>query len=62
MTETITALDIPALDAELCTQSPAKIIAKALSLFDNISISFSGAEDVVLIDMAHRINPNVYVP
>lgn len=49
-------LDIPALETELADQSPQKILERALDLFDNIAISFSGAEDVVLIDMAHRLN------
>lgn len=54
-------LNIPALEAELTDKIPQKILERALSLFDNIAISFSGAEDVVLIDMAHKINPNVKV-
>lgn len=54
-------LDIAALDAELSSQIPQKILERALSLFDNIAISFSGAEDVVLIDMAHKINKNIKV-
>jgi phosphoadenosine phosphosulfate reductase len=61
MSQTIAELDIPSLDAELSQQSPQKILQQALSLFDNIAISFSGAEDVVLIDIAHKINPNVKV-
>jgi len=56
-----TDLDIPGLDTELSNQSPQKILERALSLFDNIAISFSGAEDVVLIDMAHRIRPDIQV-
>ncbi len=52
-------LDIPGLDAELSSQSPQKILERAFSLFDNLAISFSGAEDVVLIDMAHRINKDI---
>ncbi|MGA7952757.1 MAG: phosphoadenylyl-sulfate reductase [Gloeobacterales cyanobacterium] len=56
-----TKLDIPGLDVELSSQSPQKILERALSLFDNLAISFSGAEDVVLIDMAHRINKNIKV-
>jgi phosphoadenosine phosphosulfate reductase len=56
-----TKLDIPGLDAELSRQSPQKILERALSLFDNLAISFSGAEDVVLIDMAHRINKDIKV-
>jgi phosphoadenosine phosphosulfate reductase len=54
-------LDIPSLDAELSSQSPQKILERALSQFDNIAISFSGAEDVVLIDMAHKINRDIKV-
>jgi phosphoadenosine phosphosulfate reductase len=61
MIQATAELDFPTLDAELSQQSPQQIIKRALSLFDNISISFSGAEDVVLIDMAHKINPNVKV-
>mgnify|MGYP002777057606 FL=1 len=55
------SLDIASLETELASKSPQKILEKALSLYDNIAISFSGAEDVVLIDMAHKINPNVKV-
>lgn len=60
-TESTICLDIPSLDTELTNQTPQKILERAFGLFDNIAISFSGAEDVVLIDMAHRINPNVKV-
>jgi phosphoadenosine phosphosulfate reductase len=42
-------------------RSPAAIIKLALENFDNIGISFSGAEDVVLIDIATKIRPNVNV-
>jgi phosphoadenosine phosphosulfate reductase len=54
-------LDIPSLEAELAKRSPQDILKKALSLFDTIAISFSGAEDVVLIDMAHRLDKNIHV-
>ena len=46
---------------ELDTQTPQEILEWALKRFDNIFISFSGAEDVVLIDMATRIDPSVKV-
>lgn len=49
------------LDAELQTQSPRKILKHALAHFDNIAISFSGAEDVVLIDMAVSMKPDIQV-
>lgn len=58
MTQIIDTVD---LDQELQSQSPHKIMRYALETFDNIAISFSGAEDVVLIDMASRIRPDVPV-
>jgi phosphoadenosine phosphosulfate reductase len=61
MAQLAAQLDIASLEAELSKQTPQKILERALSLFDNIAISFSGAEDVVLIDMAHKINPKVKV-
>src|SRR5450759_4579953 len=36
-------------------KSPREILGLALNNFKNIAISFSGAEDVVLIDMAKKI-------
>jgi len=59
-TPTVTSLAAPAIDInslaqELENESPQKILDRALSLYDNLAISFSGAEDVVLIDMAHRL-------
>jgi phosphoadenosine phosphosulfate reductase len=49
------------LDAELQTQSPRKILKHALAHFDNIAISFSGAEDVVLVDMAVSMKSDIQV-
>jgi phosphoadenosine phosphosulfate reductase len=57
----LTQLDIASLEAKLINQSPKEILKQALSLTDNIAISFSGAEDVVLIDMATRIKPDIKV-
>ena len=42
-------------------QGPAAVMDFAYRNFDNIAISFSGAEDVVLIDMASQINPDLQV-
>ena len=42
-------------------KSPEKIIELALENFDNIAISFSGAEDVVLIDIAKKIQSDIKV-
>jgi len=51
---TITDEAISELNAELMLKSPREIIKFALKTFDNIAISFSGAEDVALIELAHR--------
>ncbi|MGR8979701.1 MAG: phosphoadenylyl-sulfate reductase [Gammaproteobacteria bacterium] len=53
--------DIDSLQKELAGKNPRPILKKALELFDNIAISFSGAEDVVLIDMAVRIRKDIPV-
>lgn len=46
--------EIQALNDELANQNPQDIVNEALSRFDNIAISFSGAEDVVLVDLAAK--------
>ena len=53
--------DAEALAEEYDQKDPSEILRLALDAFDNIAISFSGAEDVVLIDMATRIRPDVAV-
>ncbi|BBL75719.1 phosphoadenosine phosphosulfate reductase [Methylomagnum ishizawai] len=53
--------DIASLHADLVGKNPRTILKTALSLFDNIAVSFSGAEDVVLVDMAHKIRPDIAV-
>ena len=50
-----------ALAAEYDDKSPQEILKLALDSYDNIAISFSGAEDVVLVDMAVKIRPDVAV-
>ncbi len=47
-------LNIEQLAKEYDNKAPQEIIDLALSKFTNIAISFSGAEDVVLIDMAKK--------
>ena len=56
-----TSLNIAALEAEYSQKTPREILKFALETFDNISISFSGAEDVVLVDMASQITNNISV-
>ncbi|NOU23096.1 MAG: phosphoadenylyl-sulfate reductase [Methyloglobulus sp.] len=57
----MTKLNIDQLQTELAGKNPRLILKKALSLFDNIAISFSGAEDVALIDMAISIRKDIQV-
>lgn len=49
------------LAAEYASKSPKDILKLAFEHFDELWISFSGAEDVVLLDMAWRINKSVRV-
>ena len=53
--------DINQLRDELDGQSPRAILKAALKQYNNIAISFSGAEDVVLIEMAHQLTDNLQV-
>lgn len=49
------------IDATLSQRDPQDILKYALENIDNLAISFSGAEDVVLVDMACKIRPDVQV-
>ncbi|MGY8814861.1 MAG: phosphoadenylyl-sulfate reductase [Gammaproteobacteria bacterium] len=53
--------DVDNLASEYDNREPSEILKLALDSFDNIAISFSGAEDVVLVDMAVKINLKVRV-
>jgi len=55
------SFDIQSLQTELQNKKPRSILKTALENFDNIAISFSGAEDVVLIDMAVNIRKDIKV-
>jgi phosphoadenosine phosphosulfate reductase len=57
----IAAEEVAGLAAEYAARPPAELLALALARFDNIAISFSGAEDVVLVDMATRLRPDIQV-
>jgi phosphoadenosine phosphosulfate reductase len=57
----VTLQSLPALSVELGAREPQAIIAFALEQLERIAISFSGAEDVVLVDIATRIRPSVEV-
>ena len=53
--------DIEPLQADLKDKNPRKILKSALENFDNIAIAFSGAEDVVVIDLAVNIRKDIPV-
>ncbi len=57
----MTSFDIQTIQADLNNKKPRSILRTALENFDNIAISFSGAEDVVLIDMALNIRKDIQV-
>jgi phosphoadenosine phosphosulfate reductase len=58
---TIETDNVERLHSELAGKNPRTILKAALAAFDRIAVSFSGAEDVVLIDMATKIKPDVQV-
>lgn len=54
--------NIQALQLACNEKSPQQILKTAIDTFgDQLWLSFSGAEDVVLLDMARKINPAVQV-
>lgn len=54
-------MNIENLHTELAGKNPRAILKAALAQFDSIAISFSGAEDVVLIDLALGIRKDIQV-
>ena len=53
--------EIESINTDLAKLQPKQIMKFALDKFKNIAISFSGAEDAVLIDLAVKFNPNIKV-
>ncbi len=56
-----TEFDYEKYAADFAEQSPRAIMELALETFEDIAISFSGAEDVVLVDLASKIKSGVSV-
>jgi len=54
-------LDPIQLSRSLRDATPQEILATALARYPRVAVSFSGAEDVVLVDMATRIRRDVQV-
>ncbi len=57
----MTEFDLVSLQAELKDKKPRAILKAAFEHFDNIAISFSGAEDVVVIDLALNFRKDIQV-
>ncbi len=57
----VTMDTIKELNESLTSQSPRSILKHALKSYDSVAVSFSGAEDVVLIEMAHKLTDNLKV-
>ncbi len=51
----LTDSSIAELNAQLMKQTPREILKFALANFKNIAVSFSGAEDVALIELGHKL-------
>ena len=54
----LTEQEILKLNESLLDSHPKDIIAAAIERFPNLAISFSGAEDVVLIELACKLQPD----
>jgi phosphoadenosine phosphosulfate reductase len=55
MNHMTTAAEIESFNASLRDAEPKEIIRQAAELWPNLALSFSGAEDVVLVDMASKL-------
>lgn len=54
-------IDFELVARRFAAEEPQAILNWALDKFDSIAVSFSGAEDVVLVEMASAIRPGVQV-
>lgn len=57
----MSSFNLETVQADLQGKNPRAILKAALASFDNIAISFSGAEDVILIDLAVQIRKDIQV-
>ncbi len=53
--------DLETIKTDLAGQNPRIILKVALAHFDSIAVSFSGAEDVVLVDLVAKLRPGMTV-
>lgn len=54
-------LDVKRAARDLEDADPRDILARAIDAFDHIALSFSGAEDVVLVDMVMDLSDSVQI-
>ena len=57
----VTMFEAATRAAEYDARAPQDILRLALESFESVGISFSGSEDVILIDMAVKIRPDIRV-
>ncbi len=57
----MSSFNLETAQADLQGKNPRVILKAALASFDNIAISFSGAEDVILIDLALQVRKDIQV-
>ena len=53
--------DVETLATDYASKSPQDVLKLAFEHFDDLWLSFSGADDIVVLDMAWKINPNIKV-
>lgn len=53
--------DVDALAVEYAAKSPQEVLKLAFEHFDDLWLSFSGADDIVVLDMAWKLNPGLKV-
>ncbi|MYI01616.1 MAG: phosphoadenosine phosphosulfate reductase, partial [Gammaproteobacteria bacterium] len=56
-----TVADFEEMNARLADASPRDILACAFETWPNCALSFSGAEDVLLLHLASKLRPDVRV-
>ena len=57
----ISPADIEQLATELADAEPKDILARLVPEFDSIALAFSGAEDVVLVEIGRKVAPDLAV-
>ena len=56
-----TPFNVEVLASDYAAKSPQDILKLAFEHFDDLWLSFSGADDIVVLDMAWKLNPNIKV-